>query len=432
MYLVTKARQFLRWDELPPPLLYFVQLSLMLSLVSWEGIGLARLLYLPDPYRSTYFYKDFATDFTAFRDRFALFHQPAFYTAPGQPFTYPASLAVVYHILFTAWGRHSHAEAVIAIVALVIALGALALFYRALCSHGLASVPAALLCIVTFITSYPLAYEIQRGNVESIVWLTMLLAFWAFREDRFYVAAAFIGIAIAFKFYPIILLGLFLHPKRYRAIPVALLVTVLVTLLSDLWLGPSIRVAQMESARGMTAFVQIYVVHYLALGQDHSLFALFKTLCVKFNPRLHRDLKLYFVLAGAAASALYLFRIWRLPLINQICILMIFSIVLPPVSFDYTLLHVYTCWGIFSLYVLDNYRLGRLVPMARQVMTWFAIAVAPNSYIFLRNYAGLVHCVGLLALLYLFLRYPFAEPTDVGFTTVTSVSPVPASSAVPA
>jgi hypothetical protein len=44
--------------------------------------------------------------------------------------------------------------------------------------------------------------------------------------------------------------------------------------------------------------------------------------------------------------------------INKISVLIILSITLPPVSFDYTLLHLYICWAIFTIYLIDAQRMA--------------------------------------------------------------------------
>ena len=102
-------------------------------------------------------------------------------------------------------------------------------------------------------------------------------------------------------------------------------------------------------------------------------------------------------------------------MINQISILILLSITLPPVSLDYTLLHLYICWGIFAIYLIDAQRAGHSVTFGSLVMCLYAFAMAPHGYVILGNYrfCGQLRWIGLAALLYIFLKQPFPEVQNV-------------------
>jgi hypothetical protein len=235
---------------------------------------------------------------------------------------------------------------------------------------------------------------------------------WAYRAEKVWLAAVLLGVAIACKLYPVILLGICLRRTKYKIIPIALIMAVLTTVLSDVWLGPTFKIAATETRRGMKIFLDRYGTGYIAVGNDHSFFAFYKTFVHHFA--LSSALPCYFILAAVVCAVLYFVRIRKLPVVNQIAILFILSIALPPTSFDYTLLHVYTCWAVFVLYVLDRYSRGEAVPLANWVMFWFAFALAPHAYVILRGepHSAQIRLIGLVALLLIFLRHPFPETVD--------------------
>ncbi len=400
---------------LPGPVRIFAWLSILLAALSWVVVGCARLMRMPQPYSSIVTDPQPHSDFTMFQQVFRLFHSWAFFHNPGVTFAYPAPLAIFYHILFVIWGDRPHSERILRAFVLLVTCIALWFFARALNRRGISWLSVSLVCLILVGTSYPLYYELDRCNVEVIVWAVLLLAFWAFREQMPALAAIFIGTAIAFKYYPAVLLGLFLYPKKYKFIAIALLAAGAVTLLSDAWLGPTIGTAFKETVIGTNRFIESYAQQSIGPGFDHSFLALYKVLAARYHPNLAADLRRYIKIAAVLATALYFLRIRKLPVINQISILLILSITLPPVSFDYTLLHIYICWGIFCLYVIDSARAGIQVPRAGWIMAWFAFTLTSQSY-FIHHHVrlnGEAHLLGLIALLCLFLIQPFPEPAPI-------------------
>jgi Glycosyltransferase family 87 len=398
--------------SIPAPLKVFSAITVVLTLLSWLFAFVCARLHLPAIYSWPYNVLQPGSDFSSYQERFRHLHTMQFFRIEGLGYLYPAPLAIFYHALFVIWGDRPHPIRILIAFTIASACIATIFFFLALRRRRISVLPAASFCLITLVFSYPLYYEIQRGNVEVAIWITLMAAIWAFRAGRNSLSAVLIGIAIACKWYPVVLLGLFLFPKKWKPIPIALLTAAMVTLFSDWWLGPSGKIAMAETKHGMQEFLDIYAIHYVVVGYDHSFFAFFKFFIRPFHPNLIVDLGRYLKLAAVGATALYFLRIRKLPVINQISILIILMITLPPVSFDYTLLHLYICFGIFTLYVVDSWRKGTRVPMAGWTMAWFAFAMAPHGYVILYGdrYCGQFRFIGLAALLYIFLKYPFAEP----------------------
>jgi hypothetical protein len=413
--------------RLPAPLRLFAILIIVLTMLSWAFAYFCWLRGMPYPYSWPYYGHAFGTDFSSFQDRFQYFHSIQFFQFKGPVFLYAAPLAVCYHILFAAWGNRSSALPAFEIFGICVACVAALVFYRALRQHGTTAKNATLFCLISVLFSYPLYFDLQRGNVEIIVWTFTLAAFWAFRSDRQGISAILIGFAIALKWYPVVLLGLFFYPRRYRYIAIAIFTAVGVTIFSDLWLGPTIKIAFQETLQGAQTFIQLYALHYGDVGYDHSFFSVFKLLIYPLRPDLAANLNRYVLLAAVSATALYFLRIRKLPVINQISILLILSITLPPVSFDYTLLHLYICWGIFVIYLIDAQRAGYSVPFGRLIMGLYAFALAPHGYVIFaeRRFCGQLRWIGLAALLYIFLKQPFPEVQSAAPLTASKLQLTP-------
>jgi hypothetical protein len=409
--------------DLPEPLKVFLTVTGVLAAVSWLFVLLAGLFHLKIVYAWAYPIVDLGGDFRDYRNVFDHLHTVEFFITKGTsglPYLYPAPLAIFYHLLFALWRAHS-LLVLWAFICLSVCAATI-VFYLAVRQRGISSRQAAVFCILTVILSYPLQLEFQRGNVEIFIWVVLIGAMWAYQTDWLWLAGTLLGIAIACKMYPIILLGFCFRRTKFKVIPVALASCAMVAILSDVWLGPTFKIAAIETRRGTQMFLDLYAKGYIAVDADHSFFAFFKAISHHCHPQFDAALNYYIALAGAGSALLYWFRIRKLPVVNQIVILFILSIALPPVSFDYTLLHLYTCWAIFTLYVLDRYVEGETVPMAGWAMFWFAFAMAPHSYVILfgHPHGAQVRVLGLVALLYLFLKHSFPNPKESPRTNLNS------------
>jgi hypothetical protein len=111
------------------------------------------------------------------------------------------------------------------------------------------------------------------------------------------------------------------------------------------------------------------------------------------------------------ALAVYFSRVIRLPRVNQIVILLTLSVLLPPVSGDYTLVHLYAGWMILTLVALDaepGIVRSRVLPACFLIL---AIVFCPETYMFAgaAHFAGSFKALALCVLVILLLVYPLDE-----------------------
>jgi hypothetical protein len=403
--------------RLPPVLKRYLVQSAIWTALCIAAEVICNLLHWGYPYN--YFAVPFENHFGDFgfhTNLFAHFHSPEFF-ARGNVLMYPAPVLVVYKlfILFPSAGNPTFViwrfEAFIMATSLAMAL----MFRRALIRRGLAPWYATLFLIPTYLLSFPLWFELHQGNMEVVMWIMVTLGIWAFWTDKPWTAAGFFGVAAAMKLFPFIFLGLFIARKQYRQAALLVMAGALTTVAS-LWLVcPDIPYSWRQISEGVNGFRWYYVLHIMPVesGFDHSLFCVLKRLLPKMLvSRLAQVLTVYFAVAAIAGIVLFFGKIRKQPLVNQILCLSIAAIVLPPASFDYTLLHLYAPFALLCFVALQHYRRSSSGSLPRGLSAAFillAFLLAPQSEFILNGlrFAGQIKAIALAALFFIGLCFPF-------------------------
>ena len=375
------------------------------------------MLHLKEPYDYPYLSTQQSFwDFMTFAIKSHHFHTPAFFTAdPKFPFLYPAPCAVFYQAFFF-FGSLS-LLLFLTFIVLTFLIAAL-LLHRAMKQRGVSTLQAAAFLGFTLLLSYPMWLDFKQGNIEIGVWLFVALGVWTFCANRGYSAAACFGIAGTMKLYPFLYLGLLLARRKYREVVFAGAVAVFVTIAS-LWLlgGNDIPGTWHHVLAGVATFRTQYALQFRPgeIGFDHSFFALIKCCILLFHPEVQQyppQLLNAYVLVGALAGLiLYLLKIRHLPLINQVLCLCIASILLPPVSYDYTLMHLYIPWAMLVLFAQEQWASRRSVAGLTAALALLAFLFAPESEMICQSvrFGGQLKAIALMALLVVSLKYPFSN-----------------------
>ncbi len=351
-------------------------------------------------------------DFTLFAGKFAHFGQADFFRVdPEIPFTYPAPVAVAYEAFF----RYKAHPLALFLGFIVAAFGtAAALLARALRRCGMTWVQAAGFCGASVVLSYPLWFELKQGNIEICVWVLVALGLWAFAKGRGYSAAACFGIAGSMKIFPFVYLGLLLARRRYREIAFAGLVAAGSMAASLALVGPGIKATWRATQAGVAFFRTTYILTFRQeeIGFDHSLFGVYKQVFHHTLPgpeALGHRLSVYMAVAAVGGVALYFLRIWRLPVTNQVLCLSVASVLLPPISFDYTLLHLYVPWAVLVLLAQSSWRRGERVAGLAGALVLMAVVFSPESEVIhhATHLGGQVKAVALMGLMGVGLVYRF-------------------------
>ena len=383
----TAARSTAAHHTLPPLLRSFELWTILLFVLSMlfhfvESLrGVSAYMGSPLSNAANRFY-----DFRIFAYKFEFFHTPDFYRV-GFPINYPAPCALFLEFFFH-WFHHP-VRAFIAFCVLVFA--ACAVFVaRALHRRGVARSEATFFVLSTGLLSWPIVLLIDRGNVEILVFLSLLIALWAYSTGRLWLAAGFFGAAASVKLFPFVLLGLFASRKQWDKVLFGAASFLFISLLSLAILGPSIPAAY----RGLGAGLGSFKINYMGAwrwdegGVDHSLFNLYKWLGVTFFHHswdYTHDLAFYLPGTAIFGVLLYLFRIRLLPLLNQVLLLTISSIFLTAFSGDGTLVHLYAPLVMLLFVAVAAYRRGIAVPGLRLMLNCLVYILSFETFLVHRH-----------------------------------------------
>lgn len=266
--------------------------------------------------------------------------------------------------------------------------------------------------------AFPFVFLIQRGNIEIILWIVSTLGILAYLRGRPYLAAVLWGIAACIKIYPILLLGVFLG-RRFRGQAGPFLTgisTAVLTTVAALWyVGPSIGVASRGFLQGIQGFQGSYaqMVRTGEIGFDHSLFSVVKLAAVLSGSSAGALLHPYYFVAGAIALLVFFLRVRHLPFLNRLVFVTVGFTLLPPVSYEYSLVHLYAPAALLLLYSVipaeNTEALSRSTRPPNLALACLALLFLPiNLFVFHGvMYAGQVQTILLLLLAALAALHPW-------------------------
>jgi hypothetical protein len=355
-------------------------------------------------------------DLVEFLPVYRLLHTAQFFMGiGGSRVAYPPFGAVIYALIYAT----GHPVAFYVGTAVVWLSAAVWGLRRELLRYGICEVTALLFPLTVALASFPIAGLLQRGNIELFLWILAAMGTWAFLRGHEDAAAALWGLAAAAKLYPIIFLALLLPPKKWRALAVGVGTFVGVTLLSLKWLGPTMGVALRGSVNNVFTY-QVKRVGEWSLHEllaNHSAFGLVKFVALVVGLPLERLTLPYYACGAAVFAWAFFARLWRMPAANQVLAVTAFMVMLPPVSYFYTLVHLYAPWAMLVMVALRAERAGvRVRGLAFTLLQFlslfasFMLFTAPHVALF----GGLVQAAMLVILFGYAVQYPFAESVGKG------------------
>lgn len=398
------------WRELPPGVRLYI--GAIVTITALTGVALlyyhltSRMLnaQLWSPRGDNY------GDFWHYHNLFRVFHTRAFFQSADR-FAYPAPCAVIYALLYHA-GPRPHL--VFDLLLMLTFCGSGLVFFRVLMRFGMSRRNSAGLATLMMLTSYPWHTLYDRGNLELFVYIFLATGLAAYLTGRESLAAALWGCAGALKIYPLVMLVVFLQRRTLRPLLVGTMIFASVSLASFWYVGPTIGAAALGSLNGVLGFLGNYAAsaRRSELNLDHSVLGAAKELLTMHMlglgtnwPNLSRA---YQITVCAAGAILYLVRVRRLPALNQLCLLLVAIVLLPPVSYDYTLIHMYLVLGIVLGAYLYAFHRGQRFPGANAYFLAFALITTAQTWLQIRSLQtnGIIKCGALLALCWLLLRFP--------------------------
>jgi hypothetical protein len=290
---------------------------------------------------------------------------------------------------------------------------------RALIAEGIGGMTATLFPLTVALVSFPIAGLLQRGNIELFVWMFAGTGTWLFVRGRDDAAAALWGLAAAVKLYPIVLLGLLLPRGKWRAFAVGVGTFVGVTVASLAWLGPTVGVAWHGAVKNVFRYQGIRMGEWSLheLVANHSVFGLAKLMAMAVGLPLARLTLPYYACGAALMGWAFFARLWRMPMANQLLALTAFMVALPPISYFYSLVHLYAAWVVLVFVAIRAEKAGARVKGLKAVMLLlvglfasFMLFTFPRVGLF----GGLVQAFLLVWLWVCAVEFPFGEAAGQG------------------
>jgi hypothetical protein len=332
-------------------------------------------------------------DIIVYKGRFTVYHTAKFFTSKAfSGFAYPPGAAPIYEAFY----KTSDALNTYLILAFASTFIALIAAYRYLHRNRIARIFPLLLLF-----SFPLVFLIQRANIELILWIIVALGI---------LAAILFGSAAAIKLYPIILLGLFLKRKQdLPAFTIGCLTAIVALVLATAYTGPTFVFAAHGFINGLGSFQGHYVdtVSRVEVAFDHSLFSPIKYWAYAHHTTPAPWTQLYYLTAATLALLLFL-RVRTMPSINRTVFLVAAMVSLPPVSFNYTLVHLY----LPMLLLLAALTTARTSPTTALTFALLLFLMLPLNAISVIHPipAGPIQAFTLLTILILCAITPWPEP----------------------
>ncbi len=342
-------------------------------------------------------------------------HDPAFFD-PQFGWIYPAPCIFIYQALLMPGILMRH-----------FTTGAILMYWGAICvgigviaskvlgclrREGVRRRDSLGLLATTTLLSWPLWFCIHQGNIEVFLLFGMAASVWLMYRGRWMGAAAVLGFVAALKLYPILLLGIFLSQRKYKAVALCVVVFVATNLLSMQYIGPSVPAVWAHLAPGLASFKQLgFYPGYFSrdyLCFDHALVGLIRVL-TSDNAWLMTFLSKVWVPALAVCGTLaYALHVRFQPVLNQLLFFVLAMVLLPPKSYDYTLLVLYVAWFPLLLLAIRSSASGVRVPGLKAILSIMAVPFSATVFFQVGGvyFFGQVTCVALLTLLVLSWKYP--------------------------
>jgi len=385
-------------------------------IVGYAKYRLGTRLYFCNPLTS-----DRYEDLTEFTELYQTVHTQAFFDGmDGSRVSYPPLGAVVYAVLYATRHPVGFYQTT---AALWLAAGVWGVRRRLIALHvgigiGIGGWAATLFPLSLTLISFPILGLLQQGNIELYLWIFAALGTWAFLRGRDNAAAVLWALAAAMKLYPVVLLMLLLPRRKWRAFAVGVATFVGTTLASLAWLGPTIHTAWQGSLRNVFGYqgesFADWSLHEMTA--NHSVFNMAKLLGARAGLQPGRLPMIYYACGAVVIGVAFFGRLWKMPVANQLLAVSAFMLMLPPISYFYTLVNLYPPFIVLLLMTLRAERsrvkvtgLQGTLLLFVPLFTCFTLFTYPQVLLF----GGLIHACLLIALFVCALLFPFAEPADL-------------------
>lgn len=227
------------------------------------------------------------------------------------------------------------------------------------------------------LTAYPLLFLIDRGNVEGIIFIGIVLFFYFEQKNKDLVAILILVVLINIKIYPIVLATVFLWKKKIKELLLIGVLSILVLIYGLMIMPGGFEKNLVGLVLDLRGFDKKYAYYFWGNSFEHTFYMLFKMTndIIHYIEPLFLK-KIYFRIA----ILIFLFSAYYTTFIEKILwkrvmIVIICMTTLPFVSFDYTLIHFYIPLMLFFKNSSDEKRNNLYVIL-------FSLILLPKNIIY--------------------------------------------------
>jgi hypothetical protein len=181
------------------------------------------------------------------------------------------------------------------------------------------------------------------------------------------------------------------------------------------YIGPTIPVAYRFTTMGIKSFTDLGfypgAIDRDYLTYDHSLVSLFRIVTTS-HPEYMSLMARYYMPVAAVLMTVYFFAfIWKMPRLNQLLVIVLAIVLLPPKSYDYTLQMLYIPWSWLALVAVSAAKRGQKIAGLMPVMICLALICSPEVFIEFGGFHsfGQFKALCLLVLLWMSAKYRFLD-----------------------
>jgi len=207
--------------------------------------------------------------------------------------------------------------------------------------------------ILLFFT-FPVLFSLNTANFEMFVFIFLSLFIYFYQKKKIVPAILFLSLAIAMKGYPAVFVLLLISEKQYKEIFYAILLVMILTLTPMVLFGNGLQDNLATALSNCTSFFSYSLTH---LDFNHSIMGLLLTLSGVSVINLNLSL----LLGIYSITVLVIFLIISYCLIfrsfyfwEKVTIITLMMCLLPPISMDYKLVHLFIPLFLFVNLKIDQ------------------------------------------------------------------------------
>ncbi len=254
---------------------------------------------------------------------------------------YQSPLSVYFPFTFIIMYLFSFLKAQFALYVFLLLFVVFFIFYIYKNTNFLKGKDTFFLAFIFIFMSYPSLFLLDRGNVEGFVFIFLILFFLSYQQKNDAGSIIWLSFASAMKLYPLAFVALFFIDKKYKQLFLTLALTVSISILSAVVLDGGLIASYGGVKRNLALFAKGYFSSVNGLQHNSSLFGFFRLL-QGFFPSTSFFVNSYNFLAIVIGGAMIIWMLFREHLLwKKVSLLVFIILLLPQVSFDYKLIHLF-------------------------------------------------------------------------------------------